>query len=341
MAFFSILLPVYNVEKYLNKCLDSILSQQFDDYEVILIDDGSTDNSGSICDEYASKDERFIVHHKNNEGLLCARRDAIKMAKGKYILFLDSDDYWADDVLTSVHDVIVQHQCDLVIFSNYSAFENSIVPGNFIYNNLTVFEDPHKKELYDLMLTTDSVNALWRKAVKRSIVDVENDYREFRGVSLGEDLLQSAIYLINAEKIVYFPKHLYYYRRHTGMTSRVKPSYLNQITQSRSHITKLLQTTDYDLTESIDKQYCNYLDYIAKIIINCIQNGYNMKEAEEVKNTFNTDFYKAARTRSFNETKRLTKLVISLAEKEKYKPISFLGWLLKTKTKVAKKVRRK
>ena len=88
----SIIVPVYNVEKYLARCIDSILAQTFTDFELILVDDGSTDNSGEICDEYAGKDPRIIVIHKENGGVSSARNHGLDIARGEYITFVDSDD---------------------------------------------------------------------------------------------------------------------------------------------------------------------------------------------------------------------------------------------------------
>ncbi|MDV4357675.1 glycosyltransferase, partial [Enterococcus faecium] len=97
MCRISIIVPVYNVEKYLKKCVDSILGQTFTDFELLLIDDGSTDNSGSICDELAKTDNRIKVIHKENGGLSDARNIGIEVAKGDFIGFIDSDDYIDED----------------------------------------------------------------------------------------------------------------------------------------------------------------------------------------------------------------------------------------------------
>ena len=93
----SIIVPIYNVRPYLCECLDSILSQPFCDYELILVDDGSTDGSGAICDDYATKDQRIIVIHKDNGGLSSARNAGLDAIKGKYVSFIDSDDYLLGD----------------------------------------------------------------------------------------------------------------------------------------------------------------------------------------------------------------------------------------------------
>lgn len=116
MPLISVIVPIYNADKYLHKCLNSLLSQTVDDFEVILIDDGSTDSSGSICDDYARQDNRFIVVHKNNEGLSAARNDGIALAKGKWITFLDSDD-WIEDHFFNILD---KHSDVDYIIASYS-----------------------------------------------------------------------------------------------------------------------------------------------------------------------------------------------------------------------------
>ncbi|EME8139564.1 glycosyltransferase, partial [Enterococcus faecium] len=98
MCEISIIVPIYNVEQYLRKCVDSILAQTFTDFEVILVDDGSPDNSGAICDEYAKLDSRVRVIHKENGGLSDARNAGIEIAKGKYLGFVDSDDFIDKDM---------------------------------------------------------------------------------------------------------------------------------------------------------------------------------------------------------------------------------------------------
>ena len=93
MAQVSIIVPVYQIEKYIRKCIESIQSQTFSDFELILVDDGSKDASASICDEYAKKDNRIKVIHKKNEGVASARNEGIKLSKGKYVCFIDGDDW--------------------------------------------------------------------------------------------------------------------------------------------------------------------------------------------------------------------------------------------------------
>ena len=114
--YFSIIVPVYNVERYLKRCIETIIVQEFQDFEVIIIDDGSTDNSSKICDELSKNDERIKVIHKKNEGLGMARNTGIDIAKGKYILFVDSDDYILPDLLRDVHETMEQYNPEIIFY---------------------------------------------------------------------------------------------------------------------------------------------------------------------------------------------------------------------------------
>lgn len=114
--FFSVVLPIYNVEKYLNRCIESIITQDFDDYELILVDDGSYDNCPKICDDWCKKDSRIRVIHKDNAGLGMARNTGIDNARGKYIFFFDSDDYILPGLLSDVFNNICKTSCDAVFF---------------------------------------------------------------------------------------------------------------------------------------------------------------------------------------------------------------------------------
>ena len=115
-VFFSVLIPVYNVEPYLRECLDSVLSQGWEKLELILVDDGSTDQSGAICDEYAKNDPRIQVVHKPNGGLMSARRAALERARGDYFLFADSDDRLLPGVFETLSEAINASGADCLIY---------------------------------------------------------------------------------------------------------------------------------------------------------------------------------------------------------------------------------
>ena len=115
----SIIVPVFNVENYLHRCIDSILVQTFKDFEVILVDDGSKDNSGKICDKFCEENSNMKVIHKKNEGLISARRIALEMSSGDYCVFCDSDDFLEKNALEELHNVISSKNPDLIIYNAY------------------------------------------------------------------------------------------------------------------------------------------------------------------------------------------------------------------------------
>lgn len=126
MVKFSIIVPVYNVDKYLNRCVDSILNQQFNSYELILVNDGSTDNSGSICDDYALSNDKISVIHKDNGGLSDARNKGMATAKGEYIIFIDSDDYIEPEALEKFnHQLIKSGNPDVMITLMKEIYDDS------------------------------------------------------------------------------------------------------------------------------------------------------------------------------------------------------------------------
>lgn len=215
--FFSILIPVYNTSEYLPECMDSVLSQSFHDFEVVLLDDGSTDNSGQLCDEYAQKDDRVRVIHKQNEGLMMTRRRGFKEAKGDYFICVDSDDKLYDNcALEKVHDLIKESDCDMVIYNYvYGAGGNRVENTRevFALPDGYIFENDQKKLLYEKLLTTSYMNNIWIKCSARSIVDIDTDYSVWKEeICRAEDLFQSFPLLDNAQRIGYIKDPLYYYR---------------------------------------------------------------------------------------------------------------------------------
>ncbi|MCI8635365.1 MAG: glycosyltransferase family 2 protein [Eubacterium sp.] len=209
---FSIIIPVYNTGKYLNRCFDSVLSQTFKNWEVIIVDDGSTDKTTiQICDEYARRDSRFKVFHKKNEGLLLTRVYGREHACGQYFCTLDSDDYWHHKLLEKVNHVIIQSECDVVLFRyrRKGTRRNAASPKLF-KNGEVITPNEIKKIIYHLF-TDSHLNNLCLKVVKASLMKDEDNMSSFADVIYGEDLLQSVPVLLKAKKIYYLNKILYYY----------------------------------------------------------------------------------------------------------------------------------
>lgn len=336
---FSVLIPVYNVEKYLKQCLDSVLAQNWENIEVILVDDGSTDNSGKICEEYAANDYRIKVIHKKNEGLLLARRTAIKEATGDYFMFLDSDDYWEEGLLGSVSAIIDKYNCDLVLFNYKNVYLNKQEKNESLFENESVFEGETKKEIYKIALEGTELNNLVLKIVKKDIVDIYDDYREFKDVSNAEDAMQSAPLLVKAKKIVYLDECFYCYRKQTGMTSYINAAEILSITKARGKITQIYEDTKFDLKESIEKEHFNYLkNFKQYILYGYMDNPSILRQSCEA--VFSTDFYKRAKKSAYKKQSLLSKVIINCAEKNNYKIISVMVYALKLRNKLKELIKK-
>lgn len=194
----SIIVPVYNIEKYLHRCIDSILAQSFSDFEVLLIDDGSTDSSGIICDEYSQKDNRVKVFHKENGGVSSARNIGLKNANGKWITFIDSDDVIENDYINNI--IKVNDGIDLVI-TGYKQKKGDIIE-TVEYSEQIICVNEFLSQILNtsIYLISCIFYHPWRKLYKRSIID--NNRIEFdEDLFYGED----TVFII---KYLYFVKNI-------------------------------------------------------------------------------------------------------------------------------------
>lgn len=207
---FSIMTPVYKVERYLPECIESVLGQTYGNFEFILVDDGSPDHSGEICDEYAKKDSRIRVFHKPNGGLMHTRRYALERAQGDYYVFLDSDDYLSLDTLETLSRYIAETGADCVIYGfEWLRPEGTSHIKCSSYDCGRVITD--KRELYNIVFNDEAYNSLWRKCAKASCFD-GRDHSRYYHIKRGEDLLQSLEILENAGSFLLIPETLYCYR---------------------------------------------------------------------------------------------------------------------------------
>lgn len=206
----SVIVPVYNVEKYLHRCVESILSQTLDDFELILVDDGSKDNSGTICDEYARKDFRVKVFHKKNSGLSAARNTGLEKALGKYVIFVDSDDYWADvNCLDYLYKLIEEFDAD-VLRGEYIALNEKGEEINTIVRNKKDFE-------YKLLdSATFYINAIagenfsWLFLYKKKAIE---QFRFDENRAFQEDIDFNIKFFSKPHKCIYTSKKFYVYQK--------------------------------------------------------------------------------------------------------------------------------
>lgn len=209
----SIIIPVYNVEKYLNRCMESVINQSLKNIEIILVDDGSPDNCPQLCDEWAAKDSRIKVVHKNNEGLGLARNTGMQYATGEYLAFIDSDDYVDLRMYEILYEKATALNADIV----YCGYKYGLKDGTFEdrndFSQETIFDDKAKIEEHSMnyfypINSRQMMMSVWHSIYKKDIIKTPF-YSEREVVS--EDLHFQLSAILNSKKIVYIPDSLYYY----------------------------------------------------------------------------------------------------------------------------------
>jgi glycosyltransferase involved in cell wall biosynthesis len=218
----SVIVPVYNTSKFLKKCLNSILNQTFKSIEVILVNDGSTDNSLAICEIFKLKDPRIIIIDKSNEGVELARKSGEKIAKGDFITYVDSDDWLAKNALQKLYSEAIKFDADIVVGNHYKVLDkfglikqkkSAVTFDKIISVPNELFMKKYYKNFFGINLFPVS---MWGRIYKKSFLDTIE--LNLLGFNMGEDLVYNMQVFPNAKNIVFIPDFVYYYR-FGGMTS--------------------------------------------------------------------------------------------------------------------------
>ena len=261
----SVIVPVYNVEKYLRRCVDSILSQRYTDFELLLIDDGSPDGCPQICDEYAARDPRVWVIHKANGGLISARNEGIRAARGDYVCIVDGDDWAHENMLQFIHDVVSQSSepPDMVLFAAYNVYEDHLeetvnnVPEGY-YDRARL-----EKEVFPYLLT-DTRSGLqvgviqahtWDKAFKRELL-LAHYTREER-IRVFTDVPMTYECLFYSRNVYICNEFLYMYNKTNEGSIRAK-SRENLLTKSFCYLIRYMREHLGGLGPSVDRQLNEY-----------------------------------------------------------------------------------
>ncbi len=214
MELISIIVPVYNVEKYLERCVCSLINQTYQNIEIILVDDGSPDNSGKLCDELAKTDSRIRVIHKANGGVSSARNVALQEAKGKYIGFVDSDDWVEPNMFSTLVQALEDNKAQLVSCDLFQESEN--IENSYICQEAAECEVIEVKEPYrDIIAVPQIAGYLCNKLFVKQLVTQQLDAE----LAQNEDLLFVVQYLQNVNKMVHIPQKLYHYKMGDFMPS--------------------------------------------------------------------------------------------------------------------------
>ena len=262
----SVIVPVYNVEKYLEKCVNSIINQTYKNLEIILVDDGATDNSGKMCDEFAKKDSRIKVIHKENGGSADARNSGLDKVTGKYILFVDSDDCLNKKMIEILHNEIIKESRDIVLCEYEKVNENDIEFEKEIetYKILNHTKESIFELYYGMGHKHEKVVVPWGKLYKKELFD---GIRYPKGRK-GEDELTLYKVFYKANNIVEINAKLYYYLQREGSLSSdwyIKPRHY------------MVDALEEEIKFFVNKKEERYQVLVVKRLLRELKHNYNFK----------------------------------------------------------------
>lgn len=296
----SIIIPVYKAEKYIHECIDSILAQTLTEFELILINDGSPDKSGDICDKYAEKDNRIKVIHKKNEGPSIARNIGINIAKGKYIGFVDSDDVISNDMYEKMYNNIINNNSDIVIcgYSEINISKDKTTNLTNPLNGKNFIEGRAIRKEFEELISKNTIlgyASLWNKLYCKKFI-VKNNILINEKLKIAEDLCFNIEAILKAEKISSVNEALYSYRKinENSITNSSRDIFYEGLNASKE-ILKTLEKNKicYDIYNKCEKYenskiimtYANRINGIIKSNLSIIQK-YN-----EIKSKVNEKYY--------------------------------------------------
>lgn len=285
----SVIVPVYNVEKYLPECIESIINQTYKNLEIILIDDGSPDNSGKICDEYAGKDNRIKVIHKKNEGVSEARNVGMEVAKGNYLTFVDSDDWIESVYIETLLKTLMENKADYVTCGYNRVYQNEIEKINNSGKRI-VYDT--KEYLMNLLNVQLGYGFCHMKLIKRDII---GNNKFDKKLVVGEDAFFNIKLCKNLKKAVVIEEALYNYRFNSN--SVVRKYDANYVEKYRKSMEAMYNYIMDEYKEEKEVKQClyNYIAYhVLLIAVNYCFNPNNKNKIKSLKSIYNVEIFKAA-----------------------------------------------
>ena len=271
----SVIVPIYKVQDYLNKCIDSIINQSYKNLEIILVDDGSPDRCGEIIDLYEKQDNRIKVFHKKNGGLSDARNYGMNFITGDYVIFVDSDDWLSEDMVSNLIKTSLELNADIVQSGFYYAYEDYLLYDNRYYlENMRPVVLNRDELMYELVINEKVKNFAWGKLYKSALIkDIS-----FKIGVLFEDVFWAHKVMDRVDKYVIIHKPMYYYRQR-------KDSIVSTYTERNLDILKGLK----ERHEFIEKNYASLINESYKIIFKTsLIHYYLLIKKKSVKNR---DYY--------------------------------------------------
>lgn len=268
---FSVLIPVYNCEKYICDAVNSVFEQTYKDFEIVLVDDGSVDKSAELCDKLAEKyPDKIKVIHQKNSGQLISRCNAIKASSGDYCLFLDADDIYLHGTLEKLNELITEYNSpDMIVFSFYYNRNGVLEKSKTIVDDTVLYEGELLKKIHTEFLYGILLNSVCLKAVRRDIaVSSIDDFSAYKQLRCSEDRFQSLKMLVNSKRIVYTNTPLYQYRLFEGSTTRAYSCetisrFNNKVLYSEEkNLLKIWNMDDSEFEEKLVSKWADYPLYV-------------------------------------------------------------------------------
>mgnify|MGYP000424671490 FL=1 len=255
----SIIIPIYNSEKYIKRCVSSVIDQSYDKLEILLVDDGSTDNSLNICEAFAAKDNRIKVISQNNGGVSKARNTGLRLVKGEYVMFLDSDDYMLPDMCKTMLDVLHSKQADCVICGIQEPEDGLWCPQrNIDYSTL---EDFKRDFIYQL--NTELLSPCWNKIFKKQLIT--NLFNE--EISFGEDLIFDLEYLNNCSRLSFITTPLVYHEKQVAGSLVTKTGLQRLMDIENIHQVIMQFAGEENISQDLHKKYIRDLTVYARFLL--------------------------------------------------------------------------
>ena len=270
----SVIIPVYNVERYLAQCVDSVISQSYKNLEIILVDDGSSDNSPQICDDFAKQDSRIKVVHKVNGGLSSARNAGIEIAGGDYLLFLDSDDYWDSvDAMKACAEVCRKYHPDVVMFGYKKYYQ---MDSRTEVRGISVLDFNRVYGINDLLHADVFVTSAWNKCVSRHLFT--KYHLDFVENQLSEDIEYCIKMIKYADRFMVLDNPFYIYRHQnaTSISANIGIKNLKDIAEV------LIKYAD-ECKEHVIKNRLALLNYLALQYVLWMTNSTKVKRKKQIQ----------------------------------------------------------
>lgn len=351
MAKVSVIVPIYNVEKYLAECIESLCAQSLYDIEIILVDDGSPDNSGAICDEFAAKDSRIKVIHKKNGGVSAARNDGLAIATGEYVIFVDSDDYVPNDAYEKMYSRASETNVDIVLADLYQVKGKNEIYAKFFKESFVT----SNRKFLDQLIEANFYNTYCpnppedgpafgyggptTKLVRRALLNDNNIEFDVSVKGIFDDIIYSAYVFATAQSVAYISEPVYYYRLLETSITQTYKSNMPEINDAIFNAWEVFLER-YDQEHRFVKMYyANVIRRLEQIIDKYCFSVNNPKKRKEIIKELNgilrqEPYSTAIKKVEFSKLLRRHKLLVFFSRTKS----AFLLWIFYMTKKVMKKI---